>query len=106
MIVAKNVVQDENPHKRIMIPYKSVYGAPRKCKLTSDHKTTEEKYRKCQINAIDKWKITLQHYVSTVFDNYSSSSNHNVFMFFVFVFLFQTHSTPKVGISAVSYMMF
>ncbi|KAH9422221.1 hypothetical protein DERP_002517 [Dermatophagoides pteronyssinus] len=67
MIVAKNV-HDEMSNDRIMIPYKSVYGAPRKCKLTSDHKTTEEKYRKCQINAIDKWKITLQHYYTESWD--------------------------------------
>ncbi|XP_075678184.1 uncharacterized protein LOC113791606 [Dermatophagoides pteronyssinus] len=62
MIVAKNVVQDENPHKRIMIPYKSVYGVPRRCTGRSNHKTTEENYRICQINAIKKWKITFEHY--------------------------------------------
>ncbi|KAH9422144.1 hypothetical protein DERP_002439 [Dermatophagoides pteronyssinus] len=63
MIVAKNVVQDENPHKRIMIPYKSVYGVPRRCTGRSNHKTTEENYRICQINAIKKWKITFEHYI-------------------------------------------
>ena len=63
MIVATNV-QDENTHERMMIPYKSVYGVPSKCKGTSNHQTTEEKYQICQINAINKWKITLKHYVS------------------------------------------
>ncbi|XP_075678185.1 uncharacterized protein LOC113791607 [Dermatophagoides pteronyssinus] len=61
MIVATNV-QDENTHERMMIPYKSVYGVPSKCKGTSNHQTTEEKYQICQINAINKWKITLKHY--------------------------------------------
>ncbi|XP_075678261.1 uncharacterized protein LOC113791603 [Dermatophagoides pteronyssinus] len=61
MIVAENV-QDKKSLDRNMIPYKTVYGVPSKCKGTSDHQTTEENYRTCQINAIGKWQIELQHY--------------------------------------------
>ena len=63
MIVAENV-QDKKSLDRNMIPYKTVYGVPSKCKGTSDHQTTEENYRTCQINAIGKWQIELEHYVS------------------------------------------
>ena len=63
MIVAENV-QDKKSLDRNMIPYKSVYGVPRRCTGRSNHKTTEENYRNCQINAIKKWKITFEHYVS------------------------------------------
>ncbi|KAH9422116.1 hypothetical protein DERP_002410 [Dermatophagoides pteronyssinus] len=52
-----NMLQD-----KIMIPYKPIYGVPNKCTKTSDHQTTIENYRTCQINAIGKWKIELQHY--------------------------------------------
>ncbi|KAH9422113.1 hypothetical protein DERP_002406 [Dermatophagoides pteronyssinus] len=55
-------VQHEKSNDQIMIPYKSVYGVPSKCTGTSDHKTTEKEYRTCQINAIKKWKIEIQHY--------------------------------------------
>ncbi|XP_075678301.1 uncharacterized protein LOC142645600 [Dermatophagoides pteronyssinus] len=61
MIVAENV-QDKKSLDRNMIPYKTVYGVPSKCKGTSDLQTTEENYRTCQMNAIEKWKIELQHY--------------------------------------------
>ena len=63
MIVAMDV-QDKKSLDRNMIPYKTVYGVPSKCKGTSDHQTTEENYRTCQTNAIGKWQIELQHYVS------------------------------------------
>ena len=61
MIVAN---EDQKLQDKILIPYKPIYGVPNKCTKTSDHQTTIEKYRICQINAIDKWKIELQHYVS------------------------------------------
>ena len=63
MIVAMDV-QDKKSLDRNMIPYKTVYGVPSKCTGRSDHQTTEERYRTCQINAIDKWKIEMKHYVS------------------------------------------
>ena len=63
MIVAMDA-QDKKSLDRNMIPYKTVYGVPSKCKGTSDHQTTEENHRNCQINAIKKWKITFEHYVS------------------------------------------
>ena len=63
LIVANNV-PNQKIQDGIMIPYKSVYGVPRRCTGRSNHKTTEENYRICQINAIGKWQIELQHYVS------------------------------------------
>ena len=61
MIVAN---EDQKLQDKILIPYKPIYGVPNKCTKTSDHQTTIENYRTCQINAIGKWKIELQHYVS------------------------------------------
>ena len=63
LIVANNV-PNQKIQDGIMIPYKTVYGVPSKCTGTSDHQTTEENYRTCQINAIGKWQITFKDYVS------------------------------------------
>ena len=63
MIVAMDV-QDKKSLDRNMIPYKTVYGVPRRCIGISDLKSTHKKYRTCQVNAIKKWQITLEHYVS------------------------------------------
>ncbi|XP_075678258.1 uncharacterized protein LOC113791599 [Dermatophagoides pteronyssinus] len=61
MIVAMDV-QDKKSLDRNMIPYKTVYGVPRRCIGISDLKSTHKKYRTCQVNAIKKWQITLEHY--------------------------------------------
>ena len=63
LIVANNA-HDKKSFDRNMIPYKTVYGVPSKCKGTSNHQTTKENYRICQINAIGKWQITFKDYVS------------------------------------------
>ena len=63
MIVANNV-QDKKSLDNNMIPYKTVYGVPKRCIGRYDIQTTDDKYRICQINAIGKWQITFKHYVS------------------------------------------
>ena len=63
MIVGMNV-QHEKSNDQIMIPYKTVYGVPKRCIGRYDIQTTDDKYRICQINAIGKWQITFKHYVS------------------------------------------
>ena len=57
-----NVVKMSN--EKIMIPYKPLYGVPSKCKGQSDYQTIAENYQTCQMDAINKWKIEIQHYVS------------------------------------------
>nr|XP_027197199.1 uncharacterized protein LOC113791605 [Dermatophagoides pteronyssinus] len=61
MIVANNV-QDKKSLDNNMIPYKTVYGVPKRCIGRYDIQTTDDKYRICQINAIGKWQITFKHY--------------------------------------------
>ncbi|XP_027197202.2 uncharacterized protein LOC113791609 [Dermatophagoides pteronyssinus] len=56
------IIVAKNQHDRTLVPYKSLYGVPIKCTGNSDPQTTEEKYQACQLKAIGKWKIKLQHY--------------------------------------------
>ena len=62
MIVSDEIQTQKN--EKLMIPYKPLYGLPSKCKGQSDYQTIAENYQTCQMNAINKWKIEIQHYVS------------------------------------------
>ena len=62
-IIADKILTEDNKYDKVMIPYKPVYGAPSKCTGMYDSQMTAENYRICQINAIDKWKIEMKHYV-------------------------------------------
>ncbi|XP_075678217.1 uncharacterized protein LOC113791593 [Dermatophagoides pteronyssinus] len=60
MIVSDEIQTQKN--EKLMIPYKPLYGLPSKCKGQSDYQTISENYQTCQMNAINKWKIEIQHY--------------------------------------------
>ena len=62
-IIVDKIQTEDNKYDKVMIPYKPVYGAPSKCTGMYDSQMTAENYRICQINAIDKWKIEMKHYV-------------------------------------------
>ncbi|KAH7638998.1 hypothetical protein HUG17_3031 [Dermatophagoides farinae] len=52
---------------QIIIPYKTIYGIPNKCKKISEYRTIEQNYQSCQLNSLKKWQITVdQYYTETL----------------------------------------
>ncbi|KAH9526268.1 hypothetical protein DERF_000369 [Dermatophagoides farinae] len=64
---------------QMMIPYKTVYGFPKKCSKITEYQTiTEadlrENYRTCQMEALKRWRITFYSY-------YTETSNFCCFVY-------------------------
>ena len=65
---------------QMMIPYKTVYGFPKKCSKITEYQTiTEaelrENYRTCQMEALKRWRITFYSYVSGTKKKFCKSLN-------------------------------